>query len=265
MKKVRLFLLAAASSFVAFTVKAGFADAVVSYDPGSGFASGFINTSTVLGPPTTSANPFSPAFRDTQLLSLGAGGFLTVQFSSPIANDPQNSFGLDFLIFGNAGFIITNGNFSGGGITDGSLFGNNTGSTRVSVSADNTTYYQLNPTFAPVVDGLFPTDGSGNITQPVNPSLTGSDFAAQGLAGIRSLYNGSAGGTGFDISWAQDSLGNSVFLPSVSFVRVDVLSGKSEIDAFVAVPEPGTIKLLLLALAVCGVGKWLLTAKLTDR
>lgn len=256
MKKVRSFVLAVASLFIVSTSQAGFADAVIDYNLGSGFAGGFTNASTVLGAPTVSANPFSPAFRNTQLLSVGAGGYLTVQFSTPIANDPGNPYGLDFSIFGNSGFIITNGNFSGGGITDGSLFGNNPGLTRISVSADNITYYQLNPSLAPVVDGLFPTDGSGNFQLPVNPSLMGNDFAGQGLNGIRSLYNGSAGGMGYDIGWAQDQFGNSVSLPSVNFVRVDVLSGKSEIDAFAAVPEPSTISLAVLALAAFGGMRW---------
>jgi hypothetical protein len=257
MKKIRLYLLACASLFVISKTRAGFADAVIDYNLGSGFAIGFTNASTVLGAPTVSANPFSPAFRNTQLLSIGAGGYLTVQFSTPILNDAANPYGLDFMIFGNAGFVITNGNFSGGGITDGSLFGNNPGSTRISVSADNITYCLLNPSLSPVVDGLFPTDGAGNVNQPVNPSLTGSDFAGQGLDGIRSLYNGSAGGMGYDIGWAQDDFGNSVSLPSVSFVRVDVLSGKSEIDAFAAVPEPSTVSLALLAATTLGMGRWM--------
>src|SRR5260221_8775076 len=118
MKKVRLFVLAVASLFVVSTTHAGFADAVIEYNLGTGFASGFTNASAVLGAPTVSANPFSPAFRNTQLLSIGAGGTLTVQFSTPIVNDPGHPYGLDFLIFGNSGFVITNGNFSGGGITD---------------------------------------------------------------------------------------------------------------------------------------------------
>ena len=224
-----------------------FADAVLSYSTGTGFASGFTNASVALGAPTSGVNPFSPAFRNTQLVSLGSGGSLTVQFFTPILNDPGHPYGLDFLIFGNSGFIITNGNFSGGGITDGSLFGNNTGATRVWVSQDDLTYYQLNPQLAPNVDGLFPTDSTGDFHLPVNPALTGADFAGKDLAGIRSLYGGSDGGTGFDISWGQDLNGNSVFLDSISYIRIDVPSGKSEIDAISSVPEPSALALILTA------------------
>ena len=243
--------LALAGSLIGSTIHAaGFADAVLAYDPGVGFASGYTNASVVLGPLASTVNPSNPAFRNTQLLSLGTGGYLTVQFFTPISSDPNHPFGLDFLIFGNSGFIITNGNFSGGGITDGSLFGNNPGATRVSVSRDNVTYYQLNPLLAPVVDGLFPTDGAGDFYRPVNPSLTNSDFGGKDLAGIRSLYGGSGGGTGFDLAWAQDENGQSVSLSDISYVRVEVLSGKSEIDAFAVVPEPTPWALACLGAAL---------------
>ena len=245
MKNVRSLLAAIVGLFAVSISASDLADAVLSYSPGTGLASGFTNASVALGAPTSGVNPFSPAFRNTQLVSLGSGGSLTVQFLTPILNDPSHSYGLDFLIFGNSGFIITNGNFSGGGITDGSLFGHNTGATRVSVSQDNLTYYQLNPQLAPNVDGLFPTDGTGDFHMPVNPALSGADFAGKNLADIHSLYAGSDGGTGFDISWGQDLNGNSVLLDSISYIRIDVLSGKSEIDAISAVPEPSTLALIL--------------------
>ncbi|MDB6112387.1 MAG: hypothetical protein JWR69_4137 [Pedosphaera sp.] len=239
MLKFRVLALALAGVILVSNLRAaGFADVVLDYSPGTGFASGFTNASVSLGQPTSTANPFSPPFRNTQLVSLGAGGSLTVQFNTPILNDPSHSYGLDFNIFGNTGFVITNGNFSGGGITDGTLLGNNPGATRVWVSQDNLTYYLLNPSLTPTVDSLFPTDGIGNFSMPVNPALGQNDFAGQGLAGIRALYGGSAGGTGFDISWAEDAHGNSVSLDSINFVRIDVLSGKSEIDGLSAVPEP---------------------------
>jgi hypothetical protein len=255
MFKLPIWALALAGASLVSTLRADtFADAVIDYTPGTGFAAGFTNTATVLGAPTSSANPFSPAFRNTQLLSLGAGGSVTVRFDTPIENDSAHPFGLDFTVFGNSGFTITNGNFSGGGITDGSLFGNNTGSTRVWVSADNVTYYQLNPLLAPVVDGLYPTAGTGNFNLPVNPALGQGAFAGQNLAGIAALYGGSAGGSSFDISWAQDTLGNSVSLSVIDYVRVDVLTGKSEIDGFAAVaaPEPAAWALLLPGLLLLG-------------
>ena len=246
--------LALASLFTTSTAFGQFADTVISYNSGTGFAAGFTNATTALGAPAsgTSINPFSPAFRNTQLVSLGAGGWLTLHLSTPILNAASNPFGVDFIIFGNSGFTITNGNFSGGGITDGSLFGNNTGSTRVEVSADGANWFTLNPALAPTVDGLFPTDGGGNPQLPVNPALTGASFAGLGLSGIRSLYAGSTGGTGFDLAWAQDANGDSASLTSADFVRIDVLSGKSEIDAISVVPEPSMFAMALLGAALLG-------------
>jgi hypothetical protein len=73
----------------------------------------------------------------------------------------------------------------------------------------------------------------------VNPALTSADFNGLNLSGIRSLYGGSAGGAGFDLSWARDGVGNTVDLQSASFLRIDVLSGRTQIDAISIVPEPG--------------------------
>jgi hypothetical protein len=251
MLKLRFLALALAGALFSFATHAQYADAVVSYVAGSGVNPGYTDPTRALGAPTTyigyqNTDPFNPPYQSAHLVSVGEGGSLIVQFSTPVVNGPSHPFGLDFIVFGNAGFVITNGDYSGGGITDGSLFANNTGVTRVSVSADNVTYYTLNPALARVVDGLFPTDAAGDFSLPVNPSLSNGDFAGKDLTGIRSLYAGSGGGTGYDISWAQDSGGQGVFLSSISFIRVDVLSGKSEVDAFSVVPEPGTFAMVLL-------------------
>jgi hypothetical protein len=89
-----------------------------------------------------------------------------------------------------------------------------------------------------VADGLLPTDGSGDFHTPADPTLTQADFAGQTLEGIRALYFGSAGGAGYDISWAVDSGGRRVWLSEINYVRVEVLSGKSEVDGLSAVFVP---------------------------
>src|SRR6185369_10698299 len=106
------------------------------------------------------------------------------------------------------------------------------------------------PALAPTVGTFYPTDGTGNPQLAVNPALNSSDFAGLNLSGIRGLYNGSAGGGGFDLSWARDGDGNPVDLASVDYVRIDVLSGRTQIDAVAPVPEPAGWALSLLVAAL---------------
>lgn len=247
MKKISS-VLAAASLFVVSNSHAQFASSVVSYTQGSGVNINYNNPNTALGAPTTfigyqNADPFNPPYQSSDIVGVGTGGSMTLQFNAPIQNSGAHPFGLDFIIFGHAGF---NENFGNGTATDGSLFTGGTSTVRVSVSADGSTFYTLNPLLTPVVDGLFPTDASGNPFLPVNPSLTATDFAGKNLAGIQALYAGSAGGAGFDLAWAVDGSNQSVALSSVSFLRLDVLNGPAYIDAVSMVPEPAAWSLALL-------------------
>ena len=266
MKTNRFVSLALASVlFVPAITRAQFADTVVSYTQGSldPNYSNYNDPNAALGAPSQvtpgeyggPVDPFDPPYLPSQIVGVGTGGSLTLQFNTPILNNPGNPFGIDFIIFGHAGFNIVNGDYSGGGITDGSLFTGGTSDVQVSVSADGVTFYKLNPALTPQVDGLFPTDGSGNPLVAVNPNLTASDFNGLGLSGIRSLYAGSAGGAGFNLAWAIDSNAQSVYLPSVDYVRLDVLSDGTPayIDAISVVPEPAT-----LTLAIAGAGLFLL-------
>ena len=110
----------------------------------------------------------------------------------------------------------------------------------VSVSYDNVTFYDLLAPAHVEVDRLFPSDSAGEFGVPVDPSLTQADFASQSLAGIRSLYSGSAGGTGFDLAWAVDGAMNPVALDKIQYVKISVLSGKAEVDAVAStVPDGG--------------------------
>ena len=248
MKNVRLILAMASSVLVSTTAPAQFASSVISYERGTGFAANFTNSSAALGAPTPGigVTPYAPPFSTSQLVSIGSGGWLTLQLNTPILNDASHPFGIDFLLFGNSFFVTTNGT-GASARTSGAIFTSSV-STRVEVSADGSSWFTLDPSLAPTVGTLFPTDGTGNPLTPVNPALTSSDFAGLNLAGIRSLYNGSAGGAGFDLGWARDSDGNFVDLESASYVRINVLSGRTQIDAVSAVPEPATGALLLVGL-----------------
>ena len=250
MQKVRI-TLALASFVVSITSssRAQFASNWSAYTQGSGANASYNNPNSALGAPTTfigyqNADPFNAPYSSSHLVGLGTGGSLTLQFNQPILNSPSNPFGLDFIVFGHAGFNITNGNYSGGGITDGSFYTGGTANVSLSVSADGSTFYTLNPLLAPQVDGLAPADASGDPFLPVNPALTAADFAGKDINGIRALYAGSAGGAGFDLSWA------SVPLSSVSYLRLNVASGVAYIDAVSVVPEPTTVSLGMLSLGV---------------
>src|SRR5437762_13451387 len=165
----KLLLLALAPASLVLSQPAQFADSVISYDPGTGFAPGFTNSAAALGEPSKSnpfgdTDPFDPPYGKAQIVSIGAGGHLVLRFHTPILNHPNNLYGYDFTIFGNAGFIITNDfdlttfQWVGTPATDGSLFAQSTGATRVSVSRDGVNFFALTPTVAPPVDNLFPTD-----------------------------------------------------------------------------------------------------------
>lgn len=266
MKKIQLLMLALAGVLITSTIaRAQFASGVTTYSEGNGVEAGFNDPTSALGAPSTQTvdpdpvyggifpvDPFEAPYLSSQIVGVGTGGSLTLQFNTPIQNNPNNPFGVDFIIFGHAGF---NEDFSTGTAADGSFYTGGTSDVRVSVSADGTTFYTLNPALTPAVDGLFPTDGTGNPFLPVNPALTAADFAGQDLAGIRALYNGSAGGAGFSLAWAIDGTGHSVSLSSVDYVRLDVLNDGTPayIDAISVVPEPAT-----WVLAITGAGLFLL-------
>jgi hypothetical protein len=238
-----------------------FADQVVTYTAGDGAVKGYDNPRSALGAPSqttlyhgaeSGVDPFNPPWTADQLVSVGAGGSITVHVAGGIYDSPIHAFGVDFLVFGNNGFMVNDYSVpSTQWTTDGRLFTFDTpGLSRVSVSENGSDFYTLVPPagVASTVDGLFPTDGAGSSIIPVDPRLNGESFKGANLDAIRGLYAGSAGGTGFDLSWAQKADGSPADLHAAHYVRVEVLDGKLEIDAVVSVPEPS-----LLALGGVGV------------
>lgn len=238
----------------------GFASGVAGYDPGSGAAAGFTDPTSAIGSATrftspaspfgSAVTPFSPPFGADEIVSIGTGGFLTLRFDDPITNAASHAFGIDLILFGNGGFVLT-----GDGTTGGApgLFGAG-GEATVEISADGANWFlvdvvdpEARPTLAysdltepfPDTPGQVATD----FFQPLDPGLELADFANLDIVGLSGLYAGSGGGVGIDIAGSG--------LDEAWFVRLSNHSDmRFEIDAVAAVPAaPG-----VAALALAGVG-----------
>jgi len=244
-------------SFAPRASAAPFAAEVVSYTPGTNATAGYTDPSVALGSPGRatgtgpfdgSLTPFNAPYQGSDVVSIGAGGQLTVRFDHPVADDAANPYGIDLLVFGNA-FLGIDFNT---GLADGSVFAE---PARIAVSQDGVSWFNV-PILA---DALFPSlayqdvtdpfgsDGSvpTSYTRPMNPALGLADFAGKTTAELAALYAGSGGGAGIDLS----PLG----LPFIQYVRVFQDAGDSfasDVDAFADVPEPGAGALAGLALAL---------------
>jgi hypothetical protein len=234
------------------------ASSIISYTPGAGVDPGYTNPSAALGEPTRftgvgifpgAVTPFNPAWMPGELVSIGPGGSLTVQLGRPVVNDPLNPFGIDFLIFGNAGYIDTS--FPNG--IAGSMFSTGIGTVEVSADGQN---WELLP--GVTVNAAFPTLGFSDTSNPysTSPGLVPTDFTrpvdpalnATGLSfsQLVAAYAGSGGGIGIDIAPSG--------LAEISFVRISnpaSASGAVSIDAFsivTPIPAPGALALLGAAL-----------------
>lgn len=253
-------LLAAAGVAPAVMAADPWADRVLFYEPGMG-AAPYTNPLTVLGSPERftgegifpgAVTPFNPAWGTDEVVSVGRAGRLVVAFGEPVTDDPLNPFGIDLLIFGNAGHIDLD--YPTG--LAGPLFGSSTFAF-VEVSPDGITWTPV-PGFQP--DSHFPTMGYADLTdpyalspgavptdftRPVNPALS---FFGKTYADILDGYAGSGGGAGIDLA----GLG----LAAISYVRFTSLAigdQAFQIDALAdvsPVPSPGAgATLTFLALA----------------
>ncbi len=191
-------------------------------------AMGIFTSSPTYGDSGSTINPAYPAWSGGRLLSLvgddeeGTPGFVTITFDHDVLDDPNNPFGIDFLVFGNA-FGVRDSkenvqlttdpltvSFTGAGAYENAL---------VEVSQDGETWYAYED--GPYADSFMPTLGylydpvapdpclfNGNLfwgraaraTRPVNPACDFSSFAGLNLVQVCQRYDGSAGGTGFDLA-----------------------------------------------------------------
>ncbi len=250
-----------------------FAAEVVRYIQGSGVGYDWIDfneyndPNTALGRPTLETTgdmdigpevpmvvvPVYPAWRSFEVVTVGAGGELVLRFNHRISDDKNNLHGVDFIVFGNSNWRIASGGSWGQNsnpetVTVSSTFYKEPG--LVSVSQDGQAWYRFAE--GPYADDFAPTaayqwDEVNNVwaeeldpTQPLDPNLALGDFAGNTVAEIIDIYDGSGGGTGYDIKWldANDYAALSVDPNSgrkwIQYVKIEddpSGAGLPEIDA----------------------------------
>ena len=247
-----------------------FATEVIEYVEGTGVGTDWLtgepfnNPNCALGRPTLETTgdgwfisvdesvpvvPVYPPFRAFELVTIGNGGQLTVKFDHPIANDKNNLYGIDFIIYGNAFQTIGGGQGWTNGNPEETTVGGSVFAEPgiVAVSQDGNDWYYFSS--GPYADDFAPTasyewDDVNDVwadelapTRPVDPNLSAADFAGNTVAEMITAYDGSAGGTGFDIA----ELG----LEWIMYVRIEDKpdsSATTEIDAIADVSCCGDYK-----------------------
>ncbi|HOM75742.1 MAG TPA: hypothetical protein P5175_11865 [Anaerohalosphaeraceae bacterium] len=150
------------------------------------------------------------------ITTINPGESITVKFDHPVVDYPQNPFGQDFIVFGNAFFQYSQQvKISDQTNLNTVLLANPAqtafGQIIVSVSQDGQIWHTFEN--GPWADDLFPTqayqwdranarwtDIEMDFTRPVDPNLTLADFSGLTAAEAIDLYAGSAGGTSFDLN-----------------------------------------------------------------
>lgn len=233
-----------------------FANSVLSYDAGSNAAASYTTASAALGSAERftgegvfpgGVTPFNPAWGTDEIVSVGSGGHLALGFDATITNDASHAYGVDFIIFGNSGFILSG---DGGVGANPALFGIG-GEVTVEISQNGSdwvtatvTSLDLFPTLG-YSDFVDPTPGAPGLietdfTKAMDPTLQLSDLANLSLNELYAFYDGSGGGVGIDIEGTG--------LDSASYVRLTNNSDERfEVDAIAVVPAPMSVTMLSLA------------------
>ncbi len=139
-------------------------------------------------------NPVYPPFRSFEIVTIGAGGHLTLKFGHKVRDDENNPYGTDFIVFGNAFQVMPNSGawLNGNPETETVLGEGYYEPATVSVSQDGVTWYSFtnDPNFmkdntnfvrlsadandGPFADSFAPT--LGRIYDPNNPAASLGDW-----------------------------------------------------------------------------------------
>lgn len=235
------------------------ASGVVEYIEGDDAAFGYTDPNAALGAASRMSgasfgfpsvvSPFSPPFETDQVVSIGHGGSITLRMGRVVRDRASHAFGIDFIVFANAGFIDVA--YPAGLVGDApALFGAGP-SVLVEASNDNVHWFtvqmrrlDLMPTLGYLDSGPFdasPGSIESDFRVAMDPSLSLSDVAGLTYSELIALYGRSGGGIGFDL--ASSGLDEARYL---RFTHGGDSFEPFEIDAVSVVPAPGGLAALLL-------------------
>lgn len=194
-------------------------------------AANFKQVENVLGRPTMymagtwggPITPHNPAWMAKELLTLnGENNYVVVKFDHDVVEDPNNPWGIDFIAYGNTLAIGTSKKYYEESSHPGNWTYKGTSASEpiaVEVSQDGKTWFPYSE--AKYTDDWAGTQGlvwdeenpetrlyaankwwglPTDACYPLDPSKGWSDIAGLTIADLAKMYNGSAGGTGYDLS-----------------------------------------------------------------
>ncbi len=268
MKRIALLLLMITPMIAGAYTNDDFAVRVVTYDPGLDPVPGYTTAAAALDRPTVDTQfgfppekapvvPVFPAWKDVtgapQIVSIGSGGQLILEFGRDVEDDLNNPYGVDFIVFGNAlqgsSTSWDNRDPQATTISSAGVF-SEPGTVSVAQDPNGPWYTYDEPradSFAPTLGRIYnPDDPNTSVgafnqwwsdptdpTLPLDPNLTPADLVGLTVAQVAQRYNGSAGGTGFDLA---DS--GFAWIRYIKIANSNGTGVSPEIDAVAAV-NPG--------------------------
>jgi len=204
------------------------------YDP---FDGNVTDRVTVIDPPFN----VTPAGGKV-ITEIKTAGQITVNMGRKVYDNPNNPYGMDFIVYGNSFFSASG---AGGFVSDATdlnttTLGSSPGGhpTIVSISQDGTNWYTY-----PTVTSLFAdeacrwddanaswTSEEMNPTKPLNPYINTNNFGGQSVAGGLDQFIGASGGTGYALKASG--------FPWIQYVRIQAETNANQytvIDAIAAV------------------------------
>ena len=272
-------LLAAAAGAHGYDAS-DFASEVVNYNGPFG-PSPYDEPNSVLGKPTTwiyddwdeltyaCSLVYPPYLTDPNgsklITTINDGAEIVVRFNHRVADDEGNWYGIDFIVFGNATFAADG--YVGPDTDMEQYFLQSPASVSAEAVLVSVAQEANGPWFAfengPYADAIFPTNAFAwdcnagdwgdelDWLKPVDPNLSVCDFNGLSAAEAIGLYNGSAGGTGFDLNdldpddYVALAVDPNTGRKWIQYIKVEYLPSGSyagEIDGFADVAGCGDYK-----------------------